>query len=508
MRKPDWESDGVQLYCGDCLDVLPEISGLTAVCTDPPYGLSFMGKDWDRGVPGPHFWEAIAGACVPGAPMLAFGGTRTYHRLVCAIEDAGWEIRDCLMWLYGSGFPKSLDVSKAIDKHGGARVAWFGAWFRKWRQENGIAQKQVAALFPSKTGGLTGCVANWELGFNMPTPDQFNTIRDAFGLPFETIAEAERDVVGRHAGDMGGLGGERLGPGGGDITAPATDAAKLWDGWGTALKPAHEPICLAMKPPEGTYAQNALTHGVAGLNVDGGRIATDWAERSESWRCSGHSVKPGDTSMFGTGGTGIHCDPQGRWPANVIHDGSDEVVGLFPASRQAHSGGTAGWQQGDYVGGAPGMPVERTGYDDTGGSAARFFYCAKASKAERNAGCEGLPQRFAPTMGQGIGGKEHNPDTATPKRNTHPTVKPLALMRYLLTLITMPQRNLILDPFMGSGSTGVACVGLGLPFVGIELDRGHFEIACRRIEAVMEGLSAEDRENGQAALFGENHADD
>jgi len=179
-----------------------------------------------------------------------------------AIEDAGFQIRDTIMWLYGSGFPKSHDISKAIDKRGGNQVGWFGKWLREWREKNNISQKEVASLFPSKTGNLTGCVANWELGLNMPTVEQFNLICKTFNLPFQNIQEAEREVVGKHETDMGGLGGQRLGQKGGDITAPATEEAKQWEGWGSALKPSYEPIILARKPLDGTIADNVLKHGV------------------------------------------------------------------------------------------------------------------------------------------------------------------------------------------------------------------------------------------------------
>ena len=354
-----WYDDDrqVTLYCGDCREVMPELSGITAVVTDPPYGLKFMGKEWDHGIPGEGFWTAIALACLPGAPLMSFGGTRTFHRLTCAIEDAGWWIRDCLMWLYGTGFPKSHDVSKAIAKGVGY-----------WR---GKAGKVL-----SENGSMSA--PNYE--------------------------RTEKGV-------------------------PVTEADKLWNGYGTALKPAWEPIILAMKPLDGTFAYNAVTHGVAGLNVDGGRVGTEFLPEQKAGQ-----------AQLGTFARSDMITPArvGRWPANVIHDGG---TGL--------------------------------------GSASRFFYCAKASKAERNCGCEDLP------------GKSYNmnrPHDSDPKmvpciNNNHPTVKPLALMRYLLTLVTYPERNIVLDPFMGSGSTGIVCVELGLPFIGIEKDEESFEIAKRRILA-------------------------
>ena len=398
--EPYYQDDCVTLYHGDCREVMPQIEGVTAIVSDPPYGLSFMGKGWDHGVPGEDFWRIASACCLPGAPMLAFGGTRTYHRLVCAIEDAGWEVRDRLLylqgqhvpvgdlaWAFGSGFPKSHNIGKALDKAAGAE-------------------------------------------------------REVVGASDAARPNAKNHTVvarGTFNGDA-------------TITAPATPAARTWDGYGTALKPAHEPICLAMLPLSGTFAHNALEHGVAGLNVDGGRVGigddrTSGGMGSESTTF----LAPADKQKYArpTGG---------RWPANIIHDGSEEVLAGFPVSKNTRhmSYKRSG---GDFIDGIPSQS-EKGWHVTEEGSAARFFYCAKASKAERNRGCEGLE-----------GGC------------SHPTVKPVALMRYLCTLVTMPERNLILDPFAGSGTTGVACKELGLPCVLIEQDEHHCEIIAARIAA-------------------------
>jgi len=379
----------------------------------------FMGQRWDCQVPSAESWRIVARVMKPGAHMLCFGGSRTYHRVVVNIEDAGLEIRDTVMWLYGSGFPKSLDVSKAIDKEAGA-------------------ERQV-------TGTRTGAT-----GTNLT---------------------------------MRGKGGWRDG-GIFDISMPATDAAVQWQGWGTALKPAHEPICLARKPLEGTVAQNVQQHGTGGINVDACRVAYQGDYRSPA-RASG------EVNSGGTFGTGVKpfddakAEVAGRWPANVIHDGSDEVVGLFPDNVK---GGT--WNR---TAGARyfNNDAEPTGYqtsgdDATTGSAARFFYCAKASKAERDAGLDGLvPKRseYRPNeteegyAGNSLSARQHR---SVACRNHHPTVKPVALLSYLCRLIT-PPGGLILDCYAGSGSTGLAAIREGFRCLLIERNPEYFDIACTRI---------------------------
>ena len=403
-----------QLHHGDCLEVLrsmPDCS-VDSIVTDPPYGLSFMGKKWDYDVPSVDVWVECLRVLKPGGHLLAFAGTRTQHRMAVRIEDAGFEIRDMIAWVYGSGFPKSLDVSKAIDKRGGnvAGFAEFRDAVKDAMKRNGVSRQKLQEALGNYmishylTAGSQPAI---------PILKDYRIIRDVVGLgnSFDELFndEAEREVVGQHKTDMGGLGGERLGQAGGNITAPATDAAKQWQGWGTALKPALEPITVARKPLVGTVAENVLQHGTGAINVDGGKVEG------------------------------------GRWPANFIHDGSEEATDLLKDS-------------------------------------ARFFYCAKASKADRDAGCEGIDARFAPTMGNGIGGKEHDPETASPKRNHHPTVKPTDLMRYLCRLVT-PPNGIVLDPFNGSGSTGCAAVLEGFQYIGIEREAEYIAISEKRIQA-------------------------
>ena len=422
----------IKLMLGDCLDRLKDLpdNSVDSIVTDPPYGISFMAKKWDYDVPSVDVWNEAMRVLKPGGHALIACGTRTQHRMVVNIEDAGFEIRDVVSWIYGSGFPKSLNISKAIDKRGGLNVSWFGEWLRKWRQDNSIKQKEIAKLFPSKTGNITGCVANWELGLNLPTCEQFNTIIQAFNLPFKDIYEAEREVVGtqhRAAGNdvnvpISAACGNKNG-GWFDITAPATESAKQWDGWGTALKPACEFFTLCRKPlSEKTIAANVLKWGTGGINVDGCRVGTD-----------------------------VNQTNTGRFPANLIHDGSQEVLELFPETK---SGSRKGGIYHDKNQKGSSFKPSRTGtlkaLNGDQGSAARFFYAAKASKKDREEG------------------------------NTHPTVKPTNLMAYLCRLIT-PTGGTVLDPYMGSGSTGKAARREGFRFVGIEREPEYMAIAEARI---------------------------
>lgn len=380
----------------DCIEAMAEMdeASVDAIVTDPPYGLGFMGKKWDDLPPGLEWAQECIRVLKPGGHLLAFGGSRTYHRLACAVEDAGFEVRDQMMWLYGSGFPKSLDVSKAIDKAAGAERPVIG---QKRHARKGVA-----------------------------------------------VAE-QRTAVG-----AGAFGEERIG----DVTIPATPEAEQWEGWGTALKPAHEPIVVARKPLSGTVAANVLEFGTGALNVHGCRIG----------------IAPGDepsagrrTATFGTqetvsggDGSGGWTAASGRWPANVI---LDEEAGLRL------------------------------------GEPSRFFYCPKASKGERNAGLDGFAGKEIGAKGNGLArtcatcgasvldGCECDDRTyVNPTRaNHHPTVKPIELMRYLCRLVT-PPGGTVLDPFTGSGTTGCAAVLEGFEFIGIEREAEYVAIARARID--------------------------
>ena len=386
--KPYYADEWVTIYHGDCREVLPGIDPVETCISDPPYGLEFMGKGWDKGVPGEEFWRIILGALLPGAPCLAFGGTRTHHRLMCAIEDAGFELRDCLMWLYGSGFPKSHDLSKGIDSAAGA--------------EREVVGEQTKARSEAAKSALP----------TMGSPVKYETW---------------------------------------DLTAPATEAEKLWNGWGTALKPAWEPIVLAMKPLVGTFARNGLRYGVAGLNIDGARIGTEDSYNVPQADFSASSDR--GSMMQGAAQESYRLDqraeshPSGRWPANVVLDEEaarqlDEQSGERPGATSNSTGRTAAFT-------TPCRLSLAEGYADSGG-ASRFFYTGKASATDRG------------------------------ENNNHPTVKPSDLMRWLCMLTKTPTGGTVLDPFMGSGSTIFAAKESGRPSIGIDIDERYCEIAASR----------------------------
>jgi site-specific DNA-methyltransferase (adenine-specific) len=425
-----------RIISGDILRFAAHYRGpkFHAVLCDPPYELGFMGKSWDsRGISfRSETWAAIGSLLAPGAHLLAFGGTRTFHRIAVAIEDAGFEIRDTLGWLYGSGFPKSHDVSKAIDREAGAERERIGDYGQDFR---------------AKGSGLQG----WQ--------------REA------------------HSVDKG-------------ITAPATDAARAWQGYGTALKPAWEPVIVARNPLVDTVAQNALEHGTGALNIDGARVS--WANKADAAAAAIGFAN--SREGFGRGSRGgrntYHpLELLGRWPANIIHDGSEEVLELFPETNPARKNKISDNRSvpfvqagGEKSGGNSGRHDPRNTHDDNGGSAARFFYCAKAGKREREEGLDGFdgrPPAFGNESGDGLGHGISNTRQDIPRRNHHPTVKPIALTQYLATLILPPPHveSRILVPFAGSGSE---CIGAALAgwrtVVGVEREAEYVRIAQARLE--------------------------
>jgi site-specific DNA-methyltransferase (adenine-specific) len=416
----------IRLWEADCRDVLRSLpdNSIDSVVTDPPYGLvsvvkrfgkpgsapakfgsdgrfarqsaGFMGEQWDNGETAfaAEFWAEVLRVLKPGGHCLAFGGTRTYHRLAVAVEDAGFEIRDQIGWLYGSGFPKSHDVMKAIDKSLGAKSVVTSERETGW------------------SGTLGGKAALGGIG---DAPDTRRTF------------------------------------------AAATPEAAQWEGWGSAIKPAWEPIVVARKPLEGTLAQNVLKWGVGALNINACRIPTDENLSGGAYSKDGDTGRACD-QIFGSeeaakqnkyrpGGAGEFEQPEGRWPANIVHDGSDEVLEAFP----------------------------------DGGSAARFSYCAKTSTTDRDEGLED----FETVTVQGGGGTETDKADAygskkPNRKNVHPTVKPTPLMAWLVRLVT-PRGGIVLDPFMGSGSTGKAAMQEGMTFYGVEREAKYMPIAVARI---------------------------
>jgi site-specific DNA-methyltransferase (adenine-specific) len=418
-----------KVYQGNNIDVLKtfEDNSIDSIVTDPPYGISFMNKHWDYDVPNARFWKECLRVLKPGGHMLVACGTRTQHRMAVNIEDGGFEIRDIIAWIYGSGFPKSHDISKAIDKKLGAERKVIGI------NQNAIGRKDNKGKFEPKVDSK--------------------------------IAEKERKS---------------------DITAPSTQEAKQYEGWGTALKPAMELWTLARKPIKGTVAENVLKYGTGGINIDECRVATDDD-------ISGVSSK---TSIWGDGKSkqveSNGNEQGGRFPANVIHDGSEEVVKLFPSeaggglrtpnnNKMTNYTNTYTPKEAQYS--------ELNTYGDTG-SAARFFYTAKASQKERNWGLKNFEKKYTASaefrpnhMEKALKGENGNPyGRWQPKKNIHPTVKPLGLMRYLVRLIT-PKGGVCLDPFLGSGTTAVACKAEKFNYIGIELMPEYVEIAEARIKA-------------------------
>jgi DNA modification methylase len=422
--------DTVDLYHGDCLRVLRILqeNSVHSVVTDPPYHLTsivqrfgkegsapaqygsdgafaraskgFMGKQWDGGDIAfkPETWQAIWRVLKPGGYLIAFSGTRTYHRMVCAIEDAGFDIRDTIGWVYGSGFPKSHDVSKGIDREAGVERKVVGI-------KRGVGGENLNRLSRPGAG-------------------------DA--------------IDGRSLGAYG-QGAKQIGidvP----ITEPATDAAQEWEGWGTALKPAMELIVLARKPlSEKTVAANVLKWGTGGLNIDGCRIATDQILTGGAGKLWSH-YRDGTEDRA----TPRTNDGNGRWPANFIHDGSEEVLAVFPDSNSAKVRIEQNFGRADEsqyrIKPVPGVIKD---FGDSG-SAARFFYQAKADASDR------------------LGSK-------------HPTVKPLDLMQYLVKLVT-PKGGIVLDPFAGTGATGEAAYREGMRSVLIEMEKEYIKDIKFRIQ--------------------------
>ena len=424
--------EGSTIYNGDCLEVMETMNkcSVDSVVTDPPYHLTsivkrfgkedsapaqfgtdgafaraskgFMGKEWDGGDIAfqANTWRKCYELLKPGGHLIAFSGSRTYHRMACAIEDAGFEIRDQCIWLYGSGFPKSHNIGKQIDKIQGNE-----------REVVGTIQRGSVKDAIEKGVGYTADPAN-------------KNNKAIFGYGTETVTKGNSE----------------------------------WEGWGTALKPAHEPMVLARKPlSEKSVADNVMKHGTGAINIDGCRVE-------------------GQSELSDIDTTG------GRWPSNIMHDGSEQVQEIFPTttstevSRQRTHKGI--WSAGELAETEQLMPA----YGDQG-NASRYFYCAKTSKDERNFGLHGRKSGQYSSDGRAKEIENAYQRNKSVSANTHPTVKPVELMRYLVRLVT-PKGGLVLDPFMGSGSTGMGAREEDFRFVGIEKEEEYYEIAKARIKNV------------------------
>lgn len=429
------------VHSGNNLDILPTLpdNSVDSIVTDPPYELGFMGKKWDNsGIAySVELWTECLRVLKPGGHLLSFGGSRTWHRVAVAIEDSGFELRDSIAWMYGSGFPKSLDVSKAIDKAAGAE-----------REVIGTKTEKIP-------GGNTFAQDKWT--------KQARELREI------------------------------------DITAPSTPEAEQWEGWGTALKPAFEPIVVARKPLIGTVAANVLEHGTGALNIDGSRIGAEEGEKfsggiaiqhSEGWdRPWKHDPEARAAKEERIKETIQKTQTLGRWPANVILDEYtaellDEQSGVRQSGAFPKS---ATKKPGEHFDGGWKIEEKEKRINLDSGGASRFFYCAKASKSDRNEGLEELDSTTAADM------VEREPDSAgmnSPRagagrtsgaKNFHPTVKPTNLMQYLVKLVT-PPNGTVLDPFTGSGSTGKAAILNGFDFIGIELTEEYLPIIEGRLK--------------------------
>jgi DNA modification methylase len=465
----------MKLHNGDCLNVLKMMAEdevfVDSIVTDPPYELGFMGRSWDS--TGIAFqketWELCFKVLKPGGHLLAFSGSRTYHRMAVAIEDAGFEIRDQVMWLYGSGFPKSMNIGKSLDKKLGN-------------------EREVVGTLKSKQDIRSG---------------------NYVGTATDTNEYSRIDI-------------------------PITEGNSEWEGWGTALKPAHEPLVLARKPlSEKSVVDNVLKHRTGGINIDECRVEGNDAKYPDSnpdFRDQGRQSKENmgidklsfgqtenvkrkkvvrksrdengvwtddNSGMKSEGSEYADADPRGRFPSNVMHDGSDAVKDIFPHTKSGKMKQHIEGGQYNVYGKMYPRDVETIGDE---GSAARFFYCAKTSRAERNQGLDNLPTKKASSM-PGRRNADDMKDSkidndvtdrfVTEKKNIHPTVKPIKLMKYLCRLIT-PKGGTILDPFMGSGSTGMAAKEEKFDFVGIEKEEQYFNIATARIESVETKSTLED----------------
>ena len=431
-----------KIICGNCIEVMKDFPDncIDTIITDPPYGLSFMGKKWDYQVPSIEIWQECLRVLKPGGTALIFAGSRTQHRMAVNVEDAGFILKDCIMWIYGSGFPKASDISKQLDKKKGK-------------------------LKTQGKGFVTAGNDGRKSGFK-----QTLKYRSDYGYQYE----------------------------------PKDKEATLWNGWKShGLKPAYEPILVAVKPNEGNYANNALKWNVAGLNIDGGRIGTTEEIGRDNTGIKGSILNPSDgwnkNSMVGLDTRG---NQKGRYPANVILD--EEAGRLLDEQSKPQMHGAGHKRNEELIPTKQNIPFKGemgTNYKRFGdsGGASRFFYCAKASKAERNRGCEELywlnSKRTIKEIWEKLDKEnEENKDNKNFKRhnvargNIHPTVKNLSLMKYICTLTATPTGGIVLDPFCGSGTTLMACKEIKSDYIGIDKEQEDCKIERRSVREELELL--------------------
>ena len=503
---PAVEVGEARVFLGDCRDVLKTLAdcSVDSVVTDPPYELGFMGKKWDStGIAyDVTVWEECLRVLKPGGHILAFGGSRTFHRMAVAIEDAGFEIRDSIAWMYGSGFPKSLDVSNAIDKSKGKnreRQLEFTAWMRgsgiTGEQINNVTGTAMASHYlteKSQPAIATADLFDLLRPLLPPVPEHIERlVAERTGI--EWTEYKKRVVTGVKTGTLLAVapGENRERPAlEMDVTEGHTAEAQQWEGWGTALKPAFEPIVVGRKPfgKGSTVAANVLLWGVGGLNIDASRIGTETRVNSASKSLGNDRTMSGGTANPNYPDVTV----QGRWPANVILD--EYSAGLLDEQSGAlTSGAKKPWVNGSvasktvasFSAGLDGKTRDYTA-DKSSGGASRFFYCAKASKRDRNEGLDGLENTSAGDMvdrvedSAGMNSPRAGAGRTSGAKNFHPTVKPTALMRYLIKLVT-PAGGTVLDPFTGSGSTGKAALLDGYKFIGAELTEEYLPIIEGRL---------------------------
>ena len=480
------ENKNYKLYHGNMLDMLKVIepNSIDSIVCDPPYELNFMNKGWDCS--GIAFkidtWQKCFDVLKEGGYLLAFGGTRTFHRIACAIEDAGFEIRDTIMWLYGSGFPKSMDISKQIDKRNGKQnedFTKFGNYVKQCREAKGYSKNDIDKIMGTNTACAwwEGRIYKDDFIVQLPDKENYYKLKEILDMnnDFDYLIEwqeAEREVIGKKQKlESYQYKGNNVYQTNGDkekitldITMPSTDLAKQWQGWGTALKPSFEPIIIARKPFKGSLVDNVIEYGVGGINIDECRVETNDNLNGGAYSNNTKFLQNNVYGKYKKMKQEEYKQPIGRFPANTI------------------------------------LTYDETPSDER----LRYFYCAKASKKDRD---EGLDNQQKQKVNDGRNTPIDNAFQRgeTLRKNTHPTVKPTNLMQYLIRLVT-PNDGIILDPFNGSGSTGKAVMyenkehNKNYKYIGIELTEEYLPISKARIEFVC-GLNNEELKDMQTTIF-------